>query len=286
VVDSDWLLLMRRIAGGACTPFLGAGACHGTLPGGSEVAARWADEHAYPLDDGHDLARVAQYIGVRQDDAMYPKELISAELAGVGPPDFDDEHEPHAVLARLPLSIYMTTNYDDFMAAALRHAGKQPRREICRWNASPAVREQPTHLDDGALPPSAANPVVYHLHGHLDVPESLVLTEDDYLDFLVAVSRDDGLLPHQIQRALAGTSLLFVGYRLSDWDFRVIHRGLVMAGEQSLRRLSVTVQLPRADPARAYLDKYFGAMKVRVYWGSATDFMRELQARWQAFADD
>jgi SIR2-like domain len=284
VLDSDWLLLMRRIASGACTPFLGAGACSGTLPLGSDVAARWAGEHGYPLEDRSDLARVAQFVGVHQDDAMYPKELISAELAGVAPPDFSTQDEPHAVLARLPLSIYMTTNYDDFMTAALRHAGKEPRREICRWNTSPAVREQPTHLGNG-LPPSPANPIVYHLHGHLDVPESLVLTEDDYLDFLVAVSRDDGLLPHQIQRALAGTSLLFVGYRLSDWDFRVIHRGLVMAGEQSLRRLSVTVQLPRADPARTYLDKYFGAMKVRVYWGSADDFMRELLARWRAFSD-
>jgi hypothetical protein len=275
---------MRRIASGACTPFLGAGACSGTLPLGSDVATRWAGEHGYPLEDRYDLARVAQFVGVHQDDAMYPKELISAELTGVAPPDFSAEDEPHAVLARLPLPIYMTTNYDDFMAAALRHAGKEPRREICRWNTSPAVREQPTHLGNG-LPPSPANPVVYHLHGHLDVPESLVLTEDDYLDFLVAVSRDDELLPHQIQRALAGTSLLFVGYRLSDWDFRVIHRGLVMAGEQSLRRLSVTVQLPRADPARTYLDKYFGAMKVRVYWGSAGDFMHELRARWRAFSD-
>ncbi len=45
----------------------------------------------------------------------------------------------------------------------------------------------------------------------IGVPESLVLTEDDYLDFLaLAISRDPGLLPHPIQRALAGTSLLFV----------------------------------------------------------------------------
>jgi hypothetical protein len=285
VLDSDWHLLMRRIASGACTPFLGAGACHGTLPLGSDVAKQWAAQHGYPLEDDYDLARVAQYVGVHADDAMYPKELISAELATAGPPDFGEANEPHTVLAGLPLPIYMTTNYDDFMAAALKRAGKEPRREICRWNSSPAVREQPTHLGaDNGLPPSQSNPIVYHLHGHLDVPESLVLTEDDYLDFLVAVSRDEQLLPHQIQRALAGTSLLFVGYRLSDWDFRVIHRGLVMAGEQSLRRLSVTVQLPRADPARNYLDKYFGAMKVRVYWGNATDFMRELRERWEAFA--
>ena len=197
-------------------------ACDGTLPLGSDVATRWAGQHAYPLDDAYDLARVAQYVGVHADDAMFPKDLITEELKDFGPAGLQRRDEPHAVLAALPLPIYMTTNYDDFMSAALRHAGKEPRREICRWNASPAVREWPTHLgDEDGLPPSPANPIVYHLHGHLDVPESIVLTEDDYLDFLVAVSRDEGLLPHQIQRALAGTSLLFVGYRLSDWDFRV-----------------------------------------------------------------
>jgi len=283
--DSDWQLLLSRINNGACTPFLGAGACYGTLPLGADVAAQWAAEHEYPLEDAHDLARVAQYLGVAQDDAMYPKELITAALADIGPPDFDAEDEPHAALAELPLPVYMTTNYDNFMSAALEARGKNPRREICRWNNSPAVRAEPRALGAAGFVPTPGTPVVYHLHGHLDVPESLVLTEDDYLDFLVAISRNDDLIPHEIERALAGTSLLFVGYRLSDWDFRVIHRGLVMAGEQSLRRLSVTVQLPRADPARVYLDKYFGAMKVRVYWGSATDFIRELRVRWQAFSD-
>jgi hypothetical protein len=284
--EPDWHLLLSRIRGGACTPFLGAGACSGTLPLGSEVAQRWAADFGYPLEDASDLARVSQYVGVYQDDAMYPKDLISSEFASVPAPDFTVEHEPHAVLASLPLPVYMTTNYDDFMTQALRAEGKSPRQEICRWNTSPAVRLEPAVLgsDDGS-PPTPATPVVYHLHGHLEVPESLVLTEDDYLDFLVAVSRDDRLLPPEIQRALAGTSLLFVGYRLSDWDFRVIHRGLVMAGEQSLRRLSVTVQLPPAAAAQSYLDRYFGAMKVRVYWGDAEDFMAELRERWLAFED-
>jgi hypothetical protein len=35
------------------------------------------------------------------------------------------------------------------------------------------------------------------------MPESLVLTEDDYLDFLVAIARDPNVLPHHIQHGLA-----------------------------------------------------------------------------------
>src|SRR5262249_50037914 len=120
----------------------------------------------------------------------------------------------------------------------------------------------------------------------LGIPDSMVLTEDDYLDFLVAISRDAQLLPHRIQRAVAETSLLFVGYGLADWNFRVIHRGLVMNSEASLRRLSVTVQVDPVEAARVrfareYLENYFDAMKVRVFWGTAADFVAELGRRWQ-----
>jgi SIR2-like domain len=276
----DWRLLLARVADGLCTPFLGAGAVAPTLPLGSGIAKRWAAEHEYPLDDAQDLAHVSQFLAVYQDDAMYPKELISAELAAHPLPDFSAAGEVHGVLAHLPLPIFITTNYDDSMCAALRAAGKDPHREVCRWNASPALHAEPSPLSDSSYTPTPANPLVYHLHGCLGLPESLVLTEDDYLDFLVAVARDPDLLPHHVQRALAGTSLLFLGYRLADWDFRVIHRGLVASMEASLRRLSVTVQLTPSDPARDYLDRYFGALKLRVYWGSASDFAADLARRW------
>lgn len=281
--EHDWDALLMRIRKGRCTPFLGAGACFGTLPLGRDVAERWSARHEYPLEDKRDLARVAQFLAVKQG-GMFPKELIADEFDGLGPPDFSRPGEPHAVLAGLPLPIYMTTNYDDFMTAALRAQGKDAKREICRWNNHPNVQSESSALDAGYVPTPAA-PVVYHLHGHFGVLESMVLSEDDYLAYLVAVARDDDLLPHEIQKALAGSSLLFVGYRLADWSFRVVHRGLVAGMDPSLRQLSVTVQLPSEPPAadeEAYLDEYFGKLDVRVYWGTAEKFMAELRERWEA----
>src|SRR3954452_13554778 len=128
----DWRLLLGRVADGLCTPFLGAGAVAPALPLGSAIAKRWAAEHEYPLEDAHDLAHVAQFLSVYQDDAMYPKELISAELAAHPLPDFGAAGEVHGVLADLPLPVFITTNYDDSMCAALRGAGKDPHREVCR----------------------------------------------------------------------------------------------------------------------------------------------------------
>jgi hypothetical protein len=287
VNDGDWSLLLQRIRNAKCTPFLGAGASWPTLPMGKEIAREWAKEHDYPLPDREDLARVAQYVGVRAD-LVAPKEHIVRRFERHGVPDFSKTDEPHAALAKLPIPIYITTNYDDFMVRALRAENKLPRQEICRWNAHPAVQAAPRVVaDDIDYVPTPEEPLVFHLHGHVGIPESLVLSEDDYLDFLVAISsKRETLMPGVVLAAFAGTSLLFIGYSLADWDFRVLHRGLVMTGESALRRISVTVQLPRKDRrkrlAHEYLERYFDRMSARVYWGNANEFAAELAERWEA----
>ena len=284
--ERDWKLLLGRIKAGKCTPFLGAGACFGALPLGSQIAQKWAQEHDYPLEDCRDLARVAQFLAVQLDDSMAPKEMILEQFKNAKPPEFKppnfkDPDEPHGVLADLPLPVYMTTNYDDLMVQALKDRRKKPRRELCRWNKY--VKGEPSIFEsEPGFDPDPLNPVVFHLHGHDRVPESLVLTEDDYLDFLVNISRDQNLLPHRIQRALTGASLLFIGYRLADWNFRVLFRGLVSSMEESLRRISVAVQLPPEDQnVQRYLTEYFKNINVRVYWGTAREFAAELRQRCQ-----
>ena len=172
---------------------------------------------------------------------------------------------------------------------ALRHAEpkKEPRREICRWNA--ALKSIPPVLG-GKYQPSSANPLVFHLHGSDEFVQSLVLTEDDYIDFLVNISRSRKLLPPRIEEALTNASLLFIGYRLRDINCRVIHRGLVQSMDGSLRSLSVTVQMSPPDDCREdagaaekYMTSYFDDLNVRVYWGTAAQFARELRDRWRKF---
>lgn len=290
--ENSWLVLLRRIQDGKCTPFLGAGVCYGVLPLGGDVARQWSQQFGYPLEDNYDLARVAQFLAVKHDDAMFPKEEIIRLFSGAAPPVFTEPDEPHAALASLPLPIYMTTNYDDFMARALQANAtprKTPVRETCHWNRMAA--DHPCIFEsEPNYQPTEERPLVFHLHGYDLSPESLVLTEDDYLDFLVNISRNQQMLPHQIQRAFTGTSLLFIGYRLEDWTFRVLFRGLVSATEASLRRISVTVQLPPsgADAAaqeaiKDYRSAYFDRIDVKVYWGTARQFAAELRERWSRF---
>ena len=116
--ERDWEILISRIQSGDCTPFLGAGACHGILPLGADIAKQWARKYDYPSEDDTDLVKVAQFLAV-QFDGAFPKDEIAKVLEKDGRvPNFDDPAEPHSVLARLPLPVYMTTNYDHFMFQA------------------------------------------------------------------------------------------------------------------------------------------------------------------------
>jgi hypothetical protein len=288
--EKDWNILLRRIKLGKCTPFLGAGASYGTIPLGSEIARAWALEFDYPLDDAADLVRVAQYVAVDQDP-MFPKEELAQRIRTVSPPDFKEPTEPHALMADLPLPVYITTNYDDFMYQALKDRRRDPRQELCKWNKY--VKGRSSVLDIGnSFEATPANPVVYHLHGVAQVPESLVLTEDDYLDFLANISKKEYELPVRIQEAFTGASLLFLGYRIADWDFRVLFRGLQSYLERSLARAHISVQivpldtgasLEQKEKAQRYLDKYFKNIDTRIYWGTCEEFVTDLRQRWEDF---
>ncbi len=287
LTDKDWNLLVKAIKNQRCTPFLGAGACFGVLPLGGDIARRWAAEYEYPFDDSFNLIKVAQFLAV-ESYPMFPKDEIVQMFKDLNAsPDFSNEHEPHRVLAGLPLPVYLTTNYDDFMSRALTRQHRDPKREICRWNT--LTRNIPSRFDDG-YEPTPANPVVFHLHGHTELPSSIVLTEDDYFDFLVNVSREPLLIPQRIQKALTETSVLFIGYGLADWNFRVLLQGLSRFMEKGLGRTHIAVMMPPNVPnsetqqkkAQEYLSQYYQNIDVQVFWGTANDFCAELGARWRS----
>jgi hypothetical protein len=282
VGEKDWALLLRRIEDDKCTPIIGAGAYEPIRTFQETIAREWAQRSPYATGEAaEDLARAAQFLAL-EHDRMYPKEEFVKRLSdGVAAPDFEDGDEPYRVLAELPVSVYLTTNYDDFMVQTLKHAMRSPKLMLCRWNNEASVyipTDFVSELDDR---PTPANPLVYFLQGHTAAPESLVLTEDDYVRFLVSAARLEETLHHRVVEALTGTSLMLIGFRRADWSFRVLCQGLL----PSMPRLNlwgVAVILEKMDrPAQRYLADYFKSMNVRIFWGSPKAFMAELRRRWK-----
>lgn len=289
--DRVWDRLVRQLRNGDCTPFLGAGACAGTLPLGAQLAREWADRYGYPFDDVTNLAAVMQHAGILEEDLVNVKDDVARSLARMGEPDFRDPAEPHSLLARLPIRVYLTTNYDDFMTRALKRSRKNPVTVVCPWYHG-ADNDPHTRLPD-AYEPHVERPLVYHLHGSLRDAGSMVLTEEDYVEFLVNIGKDisdDGprLLPPQVQLAMTRQPLLFLGYSLQDWSFRVMFHGLRRAVPVVRERRHISVQLtPERGMSSAgaqqraanYLDRYFARLNIKVYWGSTQDFCAELGRR-------
>lgn len=291
--ERDWKALLLAIKFKQCTPFLGAGACAGVLPLGRDIAQELAEEYDYPFQDNHNLVRVAQYVAV-EGGPVTPRFKIIEKFTGKGPPDFNNPYEPHRVVADLDLPVYITTNYDDFLIKALERSipKKRPKREICNWYMA---RRRQFPITDHTFQPTPEEPVVFHLHGSLDNVHSMVLTEDDYLDFLMYISEEQRLIPPRIEQAFSDSSLLFMGYSLEDMNFKVLFRKLAgyMQRNEGARHVSVQLapkenesteeQIRRAKKQREYLQRHFDLQRVKVYWGTCEQFTAELWNRWEDF---
>ncbi|MBZ5525389.1 MAG: SIR2 family protein [Acidobacteriia bacterium] len=296
---SHWSTLIGKIRAGLCTPILGAGAAFETLPLAAELAEELLQEEEAqtgkkaPLPGRTDLAKVTEYIAVQREDNVWPKVRIAELLKRRGTPDFNSPDEPHRTLAALRLPIYLTTNYDDFMYKALVASGVQPVREIARWNSE--LMENVESQFDKGYEPSPECPLVFHIHGHWDLPESMVATEDDYLDFLVSIARDlatsptdtskKAILPTRVRRALKGSTLMFLGYSVADINFRVILRGLVGSLSPALRQMSLSVQYCSGEPGdlEKYIEDYFGhTLKLHIFWSSARQFCHDINQKLHA----
>jgi len=129
----------------------------------------------------------------------------------------------HRALALLPFPLILSTCQDRLLTDALQQAAKTPTTYA--YNIRGDRSDNPEFVVPGA--PHA--PLVYHLFGTFDEPQSLVISENDLLDFLIAVVSERPPLPNSLRRALQrpGVSLLFVGFGIRHWYLRVLLKALV-----------------------------------------------------------
>lgn len=287
-----------------------------------QLTREWADFIKYPLPDDHNLARVAQYYQITEKDIPRAKaqyvDFLKVYLVNNSPEDgyesiltelksqpldqtfseivrqleyprFPSEYkDPLVQLANLPLPIYVTTSYYDFLEQALRGAGKAPRTQVCSWKDYKAKKA----VLDPDFDPQPETPAVYHLFGMENYPTSLVQSEDDYMNFLISVSEDTNTqnpnIPLKLREALAENLLILLGYNLQDWEFRVLFRLIskFRRVESSPRSTTVIQLKPRPkkidDETKSleYLRNYFDNNKFSVNWESADDYIHRLAEEW------
>jgi len=213
-----------------CILFLGAGV-HAPPPEGSpfhyppeqrppvgkalsrELAAACDFAGRFPREDLGNLQRVALAYEIDSSRGRLVDAITSAVETGKTPSPM------LSALARLDFPLVITTNYDQLFERALREAGKQPRVAVYKPEPEPTTDFRNA---------TGQAPVLYKLHGDIAQRESLVVTDEDYIQFVLRMSDKEPYdpIPLSLKFFLTGSTTLFVGYSLLDYNLRLLFKAL------------------------------------------------------------
>lgn len=123
-------------------------------------------------------------------------------------------------LAELDFPLVITTNYDQLFESALRGADKVPRVAVYQPDGQVATKDY--------REPKVENPVVFKIHGDIEDPETIVITDEDYIQFVLRMSDKEPYdpVPLTLKYYLTGWTTLFVGYSLLDYNLRLLFKTL------------------------------------------------------------
>ncbi len=313
----QWGSICRFVKNGECVPILGPDVAEDFFGASRALATELARETNFPLDshDQTDLAKVAQYIltqnsekdvrGKVIDESIQQLEHAGERMLGKSVKDMnpldlmqamvtetvrnDKDHDPLKIVAGLNAKVFVNACCDSLLELFLSQTMvngkvKQPIPLITEWRDERRDdQSKPEFMGDTTV----ERPYVYYVFGKIQNESTWVLTEDDFFDYLIRTTRYQ-LMPPVVGDALVTGSLLFLGFALDDWKFRVLFRLILAKGGKQLlqgyNHVGVQVDpgettIANARRAKKYLERYFFNSKIDIYWGTAGDFLRELQVQ-------
>jgi hypothetical protein len=166
-----------------------------------------------PHEDPSNLQRVALCYELGRSRRQLVEAVTAAVHTGKKPSPM------LRALAELGFPIVITTNYDRLFERALAVADKEPRVVVY----TPELEATASYRD-----PTAESPIVFKIHGCISQPETLVITDEDYIQFVLRMSDKDPYdpVPLSLKFYLTGWTTVFVGYSLLDYNLRLLFKTL------------------------------------------------------------
>jgi len=269
--EADWTSLVHAVERGNCTLMLGPSAVTGEIEG-ERLPVNEALAAFVRLKLGPAFAHL---------DPKRPATVAQAAVAAEDPftlqgwveefyDEFDGDFEVLRILAALPFALVV--NSSPGLSAHRIFSEIKPGTKSDFYDRTAPVRPM--------LPDATADePVVYHLFGSLEQPSSMVLSESDRLDFLVSVVSDEPPLPPKLKSALRDPdrSMLFVGFELWHWQFRVLLH--VLSRDEPRRYKSFAFETDDQAPDDDTREFYRSGHKIHFVGGDLLTFAEELRDR-------
>lgn len=205
--------LIESVAKGNCVLFVGSGlSVSAGMPSWARLLGQFVkegedgglvqngDDLRAEIDEGRFL-EVAEYARLRLGPSVYSRVLRRAFSAPAEPT------KNHEAIVDTRYRGVITTNYDKILETAYTLKWRRPPRTITWCESAPLG----TVLYDKEF-------FIFKLHGDIMNPESIILTRRDYDEIMFRS-------PHVrtvLQAVLLTSTLLFVGYSISDPDFEMV----------------------------------------------------------------
>lgn len=240
-IDDTLQYIADKIAEHQCILFLGA-AVHSPSPDGypcvyprekcpptgRALSELLADKSDFTDQDRTNLQRVSQYFESKRKSRYVLVEEIGKAI-NVG-------REPSPILralARLEFPIVITTNYDHLYEMALDEKARQENPaakpgesfDTCIYNPNNTGKAK---TKDCSSTPDPKRPYLLKMHGDVKEPQSIVVTDEDYIQFVLRMSDKHPYHPvgKNVLTHLIRWPTLFIGYRLTDYNLRLLFKTL------------------------------------------------------------
>jgi hypothetical protein len=241
--ETDWRVLLKSIRQKKCILLLGPGVAvdpvnvlGDCLP--IQFAQRLAAELRSAGKGGGllatgDLAHVAQTYRREMRQRRAGLELATEDFYA---PYREQTTQLHLDLATLPFTLCISTTPERFLLNAFNQTlpEKKPIYDFYHFQPDPKRPQQPPSAAPSTINPEE-HPLIYDLYGSIDETASLVLTENDLLDFLTSVlGQTPPLHPYVTSQFKdPSVSFLFLGFGFRNWYIRVLLHALKTSGHES-----------------------------------------------------
>ena len=141
----------------------------------------------------------------------------------------------HKMLSALPFKFIINTTFDDILYNCYKEEGKNPSKDF--YNFRPKfgdnkdillLRKTSRTLSNSNQTDlgSVGQPFIYYLYGDLSKPHSLVISENDMIDSLVTVIKNEPDIHGEVKTQLSKDKkcFLFLGFNFlrNNWYFRIL----------------------------------------------------------------